>query len=340
MEMVRTVLSAIREDDFMLTMDLMDAYFQVPVHPSSHRCLRFVLKGVVYQFRVLCFGLDRAAGIHASVHLGVSLGPFTWDTSSEVSRRLVSPGKLPLAVPTGQRSPPRVVLRTRYRDQLQEVGSHFQTEDSVSGHADRYGSRQSLSLTGSNQHVQEGGKAVPVKAGTASSTVASRDRSPVVIGEARTAWSTPPSVSPVETEGLLGSVSGAPVSSRTHLSGDASKEGWDAHLEELLTSGVWDHHDKHLHINVLEMKAAFVGLQCFQDHLMGHSMVLMSDNTTVVAYVNKQGGLVSHALHALTVQVHQWAVTHSMELSARYIPGKRNVLADMLSLQDQMVGSE
>lgn len=73
---------------------------------------------------------------------------------------------------------------------------------------------------------------------------------------------------------------------------------------------------------------------------MGHSMVVMSDNTTVVAYVNKQGVLVSHSLHLLTVQVHEWAAAHSVELSARYSPGKRNVLTMKLSRQGQVIGTE
>ncbi|XP_066987489.1 BCL-6 corepressor-like protein 1 [Macrobrachium rosenbergii] len=48
--------------------------------------------------------------------------------------------------------------------------------------------------------------------------------------------------------------------------------------------------DKHLHINILELEAAFLAFHESQDQVMGYSVVLLSDNTTVVAYVNKQGG--------------------------------------------------
>ena len=41
----------------MASIDLKEAYLQVPVHPDSHHFLRFVSKGHLYQFKALCFGL-------------------------------------------------------------------------------------------------------------------------------------------------------------------------------------------------------------------------------------------------------------------------------------------
>lgn len=66
-------------------------------------------------------------------------------------------------------------------------------------------------------------------------------------------------------------------------------EGWEAHIEDLLTSGFWSLKEKHLHINVTELKAAFLALQELQDQVAGHSVVVMSDNTMVAAYINKWG---------------------------------------------------
>lgn len=38
------------------------------------------------------------------------------------------------------------------------------------------------------------------------------------------------------------------------------------------------------------MQVVLLAWQAFQEHLMGHSIALMSDNTTIVAYVSKAGG--------------------------------------------------
>ncbi|XP_066965474.1 uncharacterized protein [Macrobrachium rosenbergii] len=347
METVRTVLSAIMENDFMLTVDLMDVYFQVPVHTSSRRYLRFVLDGLVYQFKDLCFGLSTTPQVFTRVFALVSV----WVHSGGICLLRYLDDWLVLANSHFQ----LLQDKARLLELCHELGVviNFRKSDLIPKQKVQYlgmlidTTASSLPLAGSNQHVQEGSEAVPITTGPTCSTVADHDRAPVVVGETRSVRETPHSIPPVEAEGFLGSVLepqsllvpisqevrddlawwlddrnlciGTPLSSRPPdllLFSDASKEGWGAHLEELLTTGVWDLHERHLHINVLEMKAAFLGLQCFQDRLMGHSVVLMSDNLTVVAYVNEQGGLVSWALHELTSQVRQWAVAHLLVLSA------------------------
>ena len=50
----------------------LDAYFQVPVHPSSRKFLRFVSQRTVYQFKVLCFGLSTAPQVFTRVFATVS----------------------------------------------------------------------------------------------------------------------------------------------------------------------------------------------------------------------------------------------------------------------------
>ncbi|XP_068232201.1 uncharacterized protein [Palaemon carinicauda] len=85
------------------------------------------------------------------------------------------------------------------------------------------------------------------------------------------------------------------------------------------------------------MKLVFLAPQQFHQFLEGHSVVVMSDNTTVVAYINKQRGIFSQPLSHLAVEILRWAEIHSISLSARFIPGKRNVLADNLSRASQIV---
>ena len=72
METVASVLNAVQENDLLASLDLKDAYFQVPVHPSSRKFLRFVSQGTVYQFKVLCFGLSTAPQVFTRVFAAVS----------------------------------------------------------------------------------------------------------------------------------------------------------------------------------------------------------------------------------------------------------------------------
>ena len=125
-----------------------------------------------------------------------------------------------------------------------------------------------------------------------------------------------------------------------HLYSDASSSGWGAHLLDQNVSGVWSDQEKLLHINLLEMKALFLGLQAFQEDVSGRHVTAMCDNSTVVAYVNKQGGTVSRALCLLTSRLLRWTESFEVHLDARYLPGENNILADVLSRRGQVVGTE
>ena len=72
METVASVLLSVREGDFLASLDLKDAYFQIPIHRSSRKLLRFTSEGMVYQFRALCFGLSTAPQVFTRVFAVVS----------------------------------------------------------------------------------------------------------------------------------------------------------------------------------------------------------------------------------------------------------------------------
>ena len=72
METPNSVLLAVRKNDFLASIDLKDAYFQIPVHPSSRKLLRFVSNDTVYQFKALCFGLATAPQVFTRVFVAVS----------------------------------------------------------------------------------------------------------------------------------------------------------------------------------------------------------------------------------------------------------------------------
>ena len=68
---------------------------------------------------------------------------------------------------------------------------------------------------------------------------------------------------------------------------DASKEGWEAHLDEHTARGTWSLPASKLH---REQKAVFPALKEFRTLVLNKTVLIATDNTTVVAYINKGGG--------------------------------------------------
>ena len=71
---------------------------------------------------------------------------------------------------------------------------------------------------------------------------------------------------------------------------DSSKEGWGAHLNERTARGTWSLPESKLHINHLELKAVFLALKEFKDLCSNNNVLVATDNTTVIAYINKERG--------------------------------------------------
>ena len=70
-----------------------------------------------------------------------------------------------------------------------------------------------------------------------------------------------------------------------------NKDG--SHLNEHTARGIWSFQDSKLHINYLELKEVFLALKEFQDLCLSNIVLIATDNTTVVAYMNKEGGMKS-----------------------------------------------
>ena len=72
METLQSTLLSVRRGDWIVSIDLKDAYLQIPIHPESRKFLRFMAFERVYQFRVLCFGLSMAPQVFTRVMAPVS----------------------------------------------------------------------------------------------------------------------------------------------------------------------------------------------------------------------------------------------------------------------------
>ena len=72
---------------------------------------------------------------------------------------------------------------------------------------------------------------------------------------------------------------------------DASNVGWGAHLGDSTARGVWSEPASRLHINFLELKAVFLALKSFEPLCKDQIVLIATDDTTVVSYINKEGRL-------------------------------------------------
>lgn len=94
-----------------------------------------------------------------------------------------------------------------------------------------------------------------------------------------------------------------PPTAELIITSDASLEGWGASCRETQTGGVWSMEERQSHINLLELKAAFLALQMFASQRSNIHILLRIDNTTAIAYLNKKGGTHSRKLLDLAIQV-------------------------------------
>ena len=96
---------------------------------------------------------------------------------------------------------------------------------------------------------------------------------------------------------------------------------------------------KRLHINVLELKAVSLALRRFKDQCQYQTVLVARDNSTVVAYTNKQGGTHSADMCTLLWKIMTWCHHYHITLKATHIPGCLNVMAN-LSRSNQVQSTE
>ncbi len=126
------------------------------------------------------------------------------------------------------------------------------------------------------------------------------------------------------------------------LTTDASQSGWGASLDPMgrLYQGTWSPEEVDLHINLLEMRAIYLALVQAGPLVSFQVVMVSTDNTTVVSYLQKQGGTHSVSLCLQTREILLWCQTHGVILQIRHIPGRLNALADSLSRSSKPVLAE
>ncbi|KAI7792053.1 reverse transcriptase/ribonuclease H/putative methyltransferase, partial [Triplophysa rosa] len=128
------------------------------------------------------------------------------------------------------------------------------------------------------------------------------------------------------------------VSSRVTMTTDASLQGWGATLMGRSVICLWPPQLTHKHINYLELMAVWLALKHLLGFIKSQHVLVKTDNTTVVAYICRQGGTRSLQLHQLAERLIVWADTRLLSLRATHVPGILNRGADLLSRGNPLYG--
>jgi hypothetical protein len=113
---------------------------------------------------------------------------------------------------------------------------------------------------------------------------------------------------------------------------DASRKGWGAYCDGVRTGGPWSFEEKRLHINCLELLAGSLAIKTFtKSRACSAHVKLLMDSASPVAYINKMGGTHSQGLAKLAIDLWEWCFQKDMMVSAQHLPGYLNVRADQES---------
>ncbi len=128
------------------------------------------------------------------------------------------------------------------------------------------------------------------------------------------------------------------VSRHVVVSTDASATGWGAMCNGHAAAGLWTGPQLQWHINCLELLAVWLALRRFRTLLHEKHILVRSDNTATVVYINHQGGLRSRRMSQLARHLLLWSQKHLRSLRAVHVPGELNCAADELSRQHALPG--
>lgn len=93
-------------------------------------------------------------------------------------------------------------------------------------------------------------------------------------------------------------------------------------------TGPWTEREREKHINDLELLVALRALQSFNETVHSTSVEFKLDNKSAVSYINKLGGSKSKELCGIALQIAHWCEIRNLSVTAVFIPGSSNTLAD------------
>lgn len=368
MEGIHLLKDFLKPNYFMTKLDMRDAYYSIPIDKQSRRYLQFIFEGKLYQFKVLVFGLStapriftkvmkpvvafiRARGILIIIYLDdillaaptfeechrntlfvidllESLGFRINREKSELipSHRIPFLGFVVDSVQMSITLPMEKILSIQsmailLKDSLQTVslrmlskfiGMCSATRPAVYQAPAHYRHLQFLKNLVLRNSLN------PIEAYDKEVFLNEKSREDLVWWESRLQFHCSQPIN-------------FPPPSKV-ITSDSSDYGWGIWSDGEHSQGLWSWEEIKWHINLKELMAGFIGLKLFTrcQPCLTHIRLQM-DNTTSVHYVNKIGGTISFELCMLALGMWEWSEARNIHLSAVYLPGQLNLIADTLS---------
>ena len=374
METQRKVKDAIQLNDWAFSLDLTDAYLHVPIHPRSCKYLRFTLGGQVYQFKALPFGLSTSPFVFTLLmkviatflrKRAITLHPYLedWFTRNQNRQRLLEHRQfiLSLIISLG------LIINYEKSDLVPAqvftfIGMEFLTHANIV----RVPQTRQMKILETVRMVSQ---KISISVRDFLSLLGQLNAAAdfVMLGRLHlrplqmslhNQWQ--PQKLPLchqicMTTEILQHLKWWLQEDRYHqgvplkidppshtIFTDASLSGLGAHVEPegLLFHGLWTEDQSRLHINVLEVKAIFLSLSRAAHKVKNSTVLVSTDNTTVVAYIRHQGGTHSTELSEEVWNILNLCLAHNIHLLAKHIPGRFNTLADRMSRIDKPISTE
>ncbi|KAK5902612.1 hypothetical protein CesoFtcFv8_007851 [Champsocephalus esox] len=360
---MKQLLALVQPGDWFTTIDLKDAYFHVEIAPKHRKYLRFAFQGIAYEYNRLPFGYSlsprtfskcvatalqplRAHGMRVFFYIDdlIVMAGSREQAMFCTAQLITHLTRLSFAI-NWKKSTPIPHQRALYLGVVLDAGT-LRATLSESRRASllqgvrrlRQGARvtaftvmQTLGLMAAAHmmvplgliHMRRLLRWFQPALGSQEAQATAGDHTPLSEGQ--------PPVLGFPDHLQRGSPLGR-VTSYITVFTDASGTGWGGTCQKRAIGGRWALTESR-HSNLLELRAVVFVLRHFRPLIQGEHVMVRSDNSTTVAYINKQGGVRSATLLTTAEELWLWASEVVLSLSSLHIPGLENEGADLMPCQ-------
>jgi hypothetical protein len=363
MEDLGMLASIVQPEDYLVKIDLKDAYLHVPIHKDHRKYLQVYVGGQRLQFRTLPFGLNAAPQVFTRIlkaallplrKRGIRMTAYLDDIcvmadseerarehGRDVVEHLQSWGfiinqKKTCLVPRQEREFLGFMVNTKTMTLSvpTEKAKKIKREARVILAHKTWPMQKLSSTIGLMSSVCRA-----MKMGTLMIRALQADLRKALYPD--NVWSQKPvKLSPEAMSELAWwskdwqRFNGRPLKAQTctkELWTDASGTGWGAVCQKEVYQGKWTREERKLTSNQKECLAVLKGLHACSDQLQNAVVRIHSDNMTTVSNISRQGGAHSKVIIQIIKTIWRYALSKGMWLAIQHIKGIDNILADQAS---------